>query len=385
MKMGNPYYIAPDNTGLNIANMGINFADMLMRRKQADADLSLKRETLAESTRRHNVDSWGTPEAQPGMPTLQQRQVGAQEQQVANQTAQVPEHKRNFGIVAAKMGQNLLTSVGAKKDNPIFGELNDLANNPAIDNSQAYTYLKQNYGAYRDSLRNEIADNYVSAFEKAAEKGEDYSRNPIAKKQLAILEALDKDQTGDQVLGAFFPGTRKAMQMEERKLRAAQTPVAVVGADGKPRYMSAEEAMSTGAERFVPNTEKKTVSNIQAEVLRKFLDGETLTKEETQIKDKYFRGDKDTYGDTVQRWKAKVDAFASVLGRQPTVDEKRRLFIQDPYGILAPPGGEETPPAPGAPASAIPANAPTATGANGQKIYWDGKNWLDAKTKKVVK
>jgi hypothetical protein len=369
--MGNSYYVQPDNTGLQWANFGVNLADTLSRRKLMMEDQALRGRALDETARQHNISSWGTETAQPGTPTLQQRQVGAQEQNAATTAAQLPQHKRNFGTVTAKLGQSTLTRLGVKKENPLFTSLEEMANNPAIDNEQAYLRLKNDYPTYYQTLKNEIADSYVKNFEK----DENYANTPEGKKQLQILDALDQDKTGDTVLGGFFPGTVQSMEMEERKLRAAQTPVAVVGADGRPRYMSAEDAMRTGAERFIPNSEKKSVTNIQADILRKWLDGEPLTKQETQIKDKYFRGDKDTYADNMQRWKAKVDSFELVLGRKATEEEKRRLFINDMYGILAPPS-PDNPAAPGAPAPAAPQGKKDKYGFTvGQKTTKNGKTY----------
>lgn len=369
---GNPYYIQPQQPQF------LNFANSLIHMKLAREDQALRERTLKQQGDNFNIQHYGTVTPQPGAQTIQAQQLDIQRRQADTAAAQVPHHKRNFGTVTAKMGQNTLTKLGVKKENPLFTTLEEMANNPAIDNEQAYLRVKNDYPAYYQTLKNEIADDYVKKFEK----DENYANTPEGKKQLQVLDALDKDQTGDTVLGGFFPATVQSMEMEQRKLRAAQTPVAVVGEDGKPRYMSAEEAMRTGAERFTPNTEKKSVSNIQAEVLRKWMEGEKLTPAEEKIRDKYFRGDKDTYGDARMRYKAKVDEFESTIGRKATVDEKRRLFIQDPYGILAPPGEGQTP---DAPTPDIPSGAPTATGKNGEKIYWDGKNWIDVKTKKAVK
>jgi hypothetical protein len=361
--MGNQYYIEPQQSPI------LNFTNQLMHLKLAKEDQLLRQRGQEQAGQQFNVQQWGTPEAQPGMPTLHQRQVGAQEQQVANQTAQVPEHKKDFGSITAQAAVNEMTKLGVKKDNPLLGEIKGWATNKAINNERAYLTLKQNYGNYRDNIREEMAEDFV----KKQEKDPNYGNTPEGRQHREVVGLLDNDETGDLVLGRYFGNTLKSMQMEEASKKTAPTLVKVAGPNG-PIYVDSREA--AGKPVFVPSTEKPSIGNVQAKILTKWLEGEPLTTAEEKIKDKYFRGEKDTYGDARMRYKAKVDEFESSIGRKATVDEKRRLFIQDPYGILGPSGEGENP---------IPENAPTATGANGQKIYWDGKNWLDAKTKKVVK
>jgi hypothetical protein len=130
---------------------------------------------------------------------------------------------------------------------------------------------------------------------------------------------------------------------------------------------------------------EKTIGNIQADVITKYLENQPLTPAEQKIKDKYFRGEKDTYEDTKLRWKAKVDAFETSIGRAASAEEKRRLFISDPYGILAPGEDEKAPPPPPGQTPQAGKYQHTATDAKGNKVGWDGKNWVDIKTGKVVK
>lgn len=97
---------------------------------------------------------------------------------------------------------------------------------------------------------------------------------------------------------------------------------------------------------FTHNLQEKqspTPAKIQGNILFKFVNGEKLNSNEKQILDKYMENGKDTYEDTKNRWQAKVDSFEQVIGRKATVDEKRRLFIADPYGMLAPVTQEKVP------------------------------------------
>jgi len=104
-----------------------------------------------------------------------------------------------------------------------------------------------------------------------------------------------------------------------------------------------------GWQRNVPKDTKTTIGDIQSGILIKWLNGEKLSPGQEAIKNKYFRGDKDTYEDSMYRWKAKVDSLEVALGRKASEQEKKALFISDPYGILSPtnnpisnPGGGKT-------------------------------------------
>ena len=186
---------------------------------------------------------------------------------------------------------------------------------------------------------------------------------------------------------------RNKVLAEMKKLEDLQSSFAQINAEHVvPGFFSdiAEERANSRAEiaKF-GSAAMPTIGNIQAGVITKFLDGEKLTPEETAIKDKYFRGDKDTYGDTKLRWTAKIDAFKGAIGREPTEDEKRRLFISDPYGILAPAETDDpvnseiptlSPPRPGvAKPAAKTKYTKTATDAQGNKVGWDGKQWVPIK------
>jgi len=86
----------------------------------------------------------------------------------------------------------------------------------------------------------------------------------------------------------------------------------------------------------------KTWSNIEADIAIKALEKgyDKLKPFEKRIIEKKLEGTGKTpqeiYEDTRARWKAKIDAFEKAQGRKATTDEKRRLFIPDPWGFLAP-------------------------------------------------
>lgn len=209
--MGNQYFIEPQQSPI------LNFTNQLMHLKLAKEDQLLRQRGQEQAGQQFNIQQWGTPEAQPGMPTLHQRQVGAQEQQVANQTAQIPEHKKDFGSITAQAAVNEMTKLGVKKDNPLLGEIKGWATNKAINNERAYLTLKQNYGNYRDNIREEMAEDFV----KKQEKDPNYGNTPEGRQHREVVGLLDNDETGDLVLGRYFGNTLKSMQMEEQNSKAA--------------------------------------------------------------------------------------------------------------------------------------------------------------------
>lgn len=94
------------------------------------------------------------------------------------------------------------------------------------------------------------------------------------------------------------------------------------------------------------NTEKPvtpTVSNIKGKALLKFTEEEKLTPQEQKIVDKELQGREspaDVKAKAKARWEAKISAFETAIGRDATIAEKRKLFINDPFSILGPAEGE---------------------------------------------
>ena len=96
---------------------------------------------------------------------------------------------------------------------------------------------------------------------------------------------------------------------------------------------------------------------------------------------------KKTYQDTQDRFNAKIDVVEKRIGRKLSADEIKRMAINDPYGTLAPEEETQTlPPVPTKQPQQInkPKYTITASGKDGQ-IGWDGKNWRNVKTGKIVK
>jgi len=86
---------------------------------------------------------------------------------------------------------------------------------------------------------------------------------------------------------------------------------------------------------------KKSYTQIEGNAFIKWMENPgSLTEQEQKIINKRLLGSKltakETYDRATQRWAAKVDAFETAMGRKAGEDEKRRLFIADPYGILKP-------------------------------------------------
>jgi hypothetical protein len=75
---------------------------------------------------------------------------------------------------------------------------------------------------------------------------------------------------------------------------------------------------------------------------------EMRKQEKEDTKDK--REPKNVYGDTQERYQAKIDAFEKAIGRKATAGELKALFINDRFGLLEDdaPAGEPTivPPTP---------------------------------------
>jgi len=212
--MGNPY-----RSGASFPNLGPsidNFTNNLVRLKMNQQDVDFRGRQLQQNANQFNVGAYGTPTPTQGMPTLAQQGMEASRREQSFREAEKP-HLKNFGTVHAKTATNVLMSVGLKKDNPFIAEINELASNPDVANRDAYLHLKNIYPSYRENLRNEIGDNLVSKMEKDPM----YMKTPEGKKQMAILDALDKDPTGEMILYGAFAPTVRAMQMEEAE--SAQT------------------------------------------------------------------------------------------------------------------------------------------------------------------
>ncbi len=118
---------------------------------------------------------------------------------------------------------------------------------------------------------------------------------------------------------------------------------------------------------------KKTSADIEADVLVKWMEDKNLTFKEKKILDIKLRGKKLTPEEiktnAKARWDAKVESAEENIGRKLSADEKRSLYISDPFGFLAP-GTEE---------ATDKTFSFTATDKDGNKVGWDGSKWVPIK------
>lgn len=343
------------------ANLGSTFNDLTrnlltlrgqsMQQALSEAELQMRGNQFQE-TQRHNL---------------------ALEEAVRAQTAKDPNimPMNRVDVLRTKVGMKSSLGLDDKDLNDIYEPILGMSGAPR---GQVYDTLKAQGPDMRNLLLQRVSDVYEKKLSDP-KTGMTYAQSPQAKAMEEFISHLDGDADLGKTIDSLFPDVARARADELAKRRAAQTPVAVIGPEGKPMYMSAEEAMQGGYEKYVPGSEKQSIGNVQAHVITKWLEGQRLAPQEQKIIDKYFRGEKDTYGDSRMRWKAKVDAFEESIGRKASAEEKRRLFISDPYGILAPPG--ET-------GGTQRTYLQTATGKNGQKIGWDGTHWYDINTGALI-
>lgn len=93
-------------------------------------------------------------------------------------------------------------------------------------------------------------------------------------------------------------------------------------------------------ERLKQSTAAPTTTGIMGNIFQKIIDGVPLGEGEAKLFERQAKGQgltqDELYERTRVRLKAKTDEFESQMGRAASPDEKRRLFLADPYGILAP-------------------------------------------------
>jgi len=83
-----------------------------------------------------------------------------------------------------------------------------------------------------------------------------------------------------------------------------------------------------------------TPTKILGNVLFKWLNKSELTTREKEIIEKHFSTTNETpesaYKKARQRFRARVDEFEATVKRKATIGEQRKMFFNDPYGILEP-------------------------------------------------
>jgi len=137
--------------------------------------------------------------------------------------------------------------------------------------------------------------------------------------------------------------TEKALREEKPKVTAQKVTIG-----GKVYYLDESGNPILGSEAYIEQKEP-SYSKIEGQIFVKWLDDKPLSKPEQQIvNNKFTKEGRETPAEvsakTKARWIAKIEAFEQALNRKPTDDEKRAMFISDPYGLLGPAGlGGSTP------------------------------------------
>ncbi len=204
----------PDNVDVfrplrETAGLGMQLYNL----KLMNEDRLLKERSLAESAREHNIGAWGTEQAQPGVPTLQQRAIQAHE-------ATIPSHRQMFGYGDEKLYQGIAKQFGIPDNSPISQYVKEMASDPRVDRISAYQIL-----ANRDDLRQSIAD--------SIKFNPDDMNTPEGKKKYDLLQQISTPEGYQQLLGKLFGATLQSYQSELASKKNVPTKEQIIGAYGQ--------------------------------------------------------------------------------------------------------------------------------------------------------
>jgi len=191
------------------ANLSNTFNDMtrnLLMLKGQNMNNAIQEAQMGMQAEQHNIDN-----------SFKERGMQLQERQINQANNTVKPHQANFGSIEAKKTTNILTTFGVKKDNPFIAEIEGIGKDNSINKAGAYQYFKSAYPQYRESLVENMAEDFV----KKSEKNPGWENTPEAQKQKAFIDALEADETGDSILAPAFADTIKSLKDEEANTRAA--------------------------------------------------------------------------------------------------------------------------------------------------------------------
>ena len=205
----------------NLSPQIADFSSNLMRLKTHQADLDFRGRQLQQQGEQFNIGAYGTKTPAEGALTLGQQTLTATKDarteaaKAAKEAQRFKEAKEpqnvEYGALAHSFLTGELTSMGVKKDNPIILKSDEMKKDERITNRDAYQRLSADYPFDRESILSEAADDFYNK----QTKDPNYAERPEGKKQLAFIDLLQNDKTGEKVFGQYFAGTIRGMQQEE--------------------------------------------------------------------------------------------------------------------------------------------------------------------------
>lgn len=233
--MGNRFYISPRSTvsedmgrlgGLALQLYGLKQRGDIAtaQQKLSERELGMRGEQIKLEGQAQRAEYGSVGEYGEVIPGLKQQEMGLRERgmNVAEETQGMAKEKAdldkkanmdlaNFGTPKAHYTANKLKALGIPEKHPLLEQINTWGSDPDVTNAEAYQRLKNDYPAYRGQLAKLIMDDHS----KKEEKDPLYAKTPQGIAQIQMVEALDKDKTGDEVIGREFAGTVAAMKRRQ--------------------------------------------------------------------------------------------------------------------------------------------------------------------------
>jgi len=167
------------------------------------------------------------------------------------------------------------------------------------------------------------------------EKGGGGNEKKVAELEEAIKKKAKEVGQSNIVYSGALEQARK-IELEQVKAKEKER-----------RDIATAKALAESKEKLERIKQEKTEitpTKILGNVLFKWLNKAELTTKEKKILEKHFSTSNETpesaYKKARQRLRARVDEFEATVKRKATIGEQRKMFFNDPYGILEPEKGE---------------------------------------------
>lgn len=212
--MSNPYYIPRDNTrfaeALSLLKLGLDAYGQYSQNENLERRNNLTEQELGM----RGTEAAATAANRAAELDIHKQTLGETTRANDLNENKAPAHQQKFKMTKASAAQLGLTNVGIPKTDPLVLSLGEMGKpTSGVTNGAALDELLRVYPDYRDAYAQVVSDDYANKlFEKP-----NYKNTVEGKRQLAFVEALESDPTGEKVIGRYFPETIQSRKVEAAK------------------------------------------------------------------------------------------------------------------------------------------------------------------------
>lgn len=231
-----------------------NFVDNLVRLKTHQEDIDQRGRQLQETTRQHNVSSFGTETPTPGMLTIPERQIAETAKLREIERAKLTPDQGAFTPVQEAQGKvsiKTATGLGPSIDKIFSEHITPFSQDPTMTRGNLYDHIASQGKETVTGWLNEIQADY----EKNLAKDPNYAKTQQGKQAEALMNDLYNAPDGSMIAASIMPDVaryRKVQEAEKQKVGMDQIKAAIATKAMKGETLTEDEKALVGITPKVP-------------------------------------------------------------------------------------------------------------------------------------